>query len=219
MFFRAYTEEDDGDGTACPICYEPWEESGDHRLVSLKCGHLFGESCLNMWFNQQNQVKNRMFCPVCRTKAMPHHIRPIFARRVVQIKYEKINELRTDLAKWKRRCQQLEQQYHRLHHQAQAAASVPLPIQTHSLPPTQISHQAPQVPGPTTTYLHALHSTTAQATPITSAMERPRILTLTPDSVFPPVDYRNRMLRHFLPQPTQVYATPPPFAMENEYTI
>lgn len=26
----------------CSICFEPWTNSGNHRLASLKCGHLFG---------------------------------------------------------------------------------------------------------------------------------------------------------------------------------
>ncbi|KAF9431065.1 RING finger and WD repeat domain-containing protein 3 [Podila epigama] len=30
--------------STCSICFEPWTNSGGHRLVSIKCGHLFGES-------------------------------------------------------------------------------------------------------------------------------------------------------------------------------
>lgn len=36
----------DDDGSICPICLDTWEMSGDHRLTSLKCGHLFGHSCI-----------------------------------------------------------------------------------------------------------------------------------------------------------------------------
>lgn len=38
--------EDDDDGSICPICLDNWDTDGAHRLVSLKCGHLFGESCI-----------------------------------------------------------------------------------------------------------------------------------------------------------------------------
>lgn len=31
------------DQNECIICSEEWTLTGDHRLVSLKCGHLFGE--------------------------------------------------------------------------------------------------------------------------------------------------------------------------------
>lgn len=37
---------DDDDGATCSICLDTWEYKGDHRLVSLKCGHLFGDSCI-----------------------------------------------------------------------------------------------------------------------------------------------------------------------------
>lgn len=33
----------------CSICLEPWTNSGAHRLVCLKCGHLFGEACIERW--------------------------------------------------------------------------------------------------------------------------------------------------------------------------
>jgi hypothetical protein len=27
----------------CPICFEKWSNTGPHRLISMKCGHLFGQ--------------------------------------------------------------------------------------------------------------------------------------------------------------------------------
>lgn len=39
-------DDDDDDGTTCSICLDSWELNGNHRVVSLKCGHLFGESCI-----------------------------------------------------------------------------------------------------------------------------------------------------------------------------
>lgn len=32
----------DEDGNICPVCLEAWTNCGDHRICSLKCGHLFG---------------------------------------------------------------------------------------------------------------------------------------------------------------------------------
>jgi len=37
---------EDDDGSTCSICLDTWQLQGDHRLVSLKCGHLFGDSCI-----------------------------------------------------------------------------------------------------------------------------------------------------------------------------
>lgn len=38
-----------GEEETCSICFEPWTNSGAHRLVCLKCGHLFGEACIERW--------------------------------------------------------------------------------------------------------------------------------------------------------------------------
>lgn len=38
--------DDDEDGVTCSICMDTWNMDGAHRLVALKCGHLFGESCV-----------------------------------------------------------------------------------------------------------------------------------------------------------------------------
>ncbi|VDI38813.1 Hypothetical predicted protein [Mytilus galloprovincialis] len=35
--------EPEDEGNCCPICFEEWTSSGNHRLASLKCGHLFGQ--------------------------------------------------------------------------------------------------------------------------------------------------------------------------------
>lgn len=35
--------------TECTVCYDPCTITGRHRLVSLKCGHLFGKKCIERW--------------------------------------------------------------------------------------------------------------------------------------------------------------------------
>ena len=44
---KGQDEDDDDDGAFCPICFEPWTNSGDHRIASLKCGHFFGQACID----------------------------------------------------------------------------------------------------------------------------------------------------------------------------
>lgn len=41
-------KDEDDDGSTCSICLDSWESeyTADHRLVAMKCGHLFGESCI-----------------------------------------------------------------------------------------------------------------------------------------------------------------------------
>ncbi|RWS31289.1 E3 ubiquitin-protein ligase RFWD3-like protein [Leptotrombidium deliense] len=68
------------DGMTCPICFEQWANSDTHRLVSLKCGHLFGKSCVEKWLREQQTSKRR--CPQCNTSAKISDIRNIYAKRL-----------------------------------------------------------------------------------------------------------------------------------------
>lgn len=34
---------------SCPICLEGLTSSGIHRPACLKCGHIFGEHCIQKW--------------------------------------------------------------------------------------------------------------------------------------------------------------------------
>lgn len=48
----------------CVICSEPFAEVGEHKAVSLKCGHIFGDSCIRRWYTQFNKRS----CPVCKER-------------------------------------------------------------------------------------------------------------------------------------------------------
>lgn len=63
--------DDDDDGSLCPICLDNWTTTGEHRICSLKCGHLFGLSCLNRWINSQTKKT----CPTCKKKVVRSEIR------------------------------------------------------------------------------------------------------------------------------------------------
>ncbi|XP_041983920.1 E3 ubiquitin-protein ligase RFWD3-like [Aricia agestis] len=79
------------DGETCPICLDSWGNSGEHRLVALKCGHLFGSQCVERWLRAQNS-KDRT-CPTCKSKASLKDIRCIYARRLVAADTTQITEL------------------------------------------------------------------------------------------------------------------------------
>ncbi|GIY10990.1 e3 ubiquitin-protein ligase RFWD3 [Caerostris darwini] len=64
------------DGQTCTICFEPWTNSNEHRLVSLRCGHLFGRSCITRW------LKGQARCPQCNARARKSEIRNIYAKSV-----------------------------------------------------------------------------------------------------------------------------------------
>ncbi|XP_068150145.1 E3 ubiquitin-protein ligase rfwd3.L [Drosophila tropicalis] len=75
-------DDDEDDGLTCPICLDSWEMSGDHRLVSLKCGHLYGESCIRRWLTESQRQSSTKVCPQCKAKAGFRDIRHLYAKRL-----------------------------------------------------------------------------------------------------------------------------------------
>ncbi|GAB9470880.1 hypothetical protein Gpo141_00008111 [Globisporangium polare] len=65
--------------TECTICYDPCMISGRHRLVALKCGHLFGKKCIERW------VLERKSCPNCNVAVKKAEIRPLFSDHVAVV--------------------------------------------------------------------------------------------------------------------------------------
>jgi E3 ubiquitin-protein ligase RFWD3 len=64
----------------CIICTELWTNTGDHQLVSLSCGHLFGRRCIEQWLDPKNRQNQR--CPQCNFKAKRKDIRLVYARNL-----------------------------------------------------------------------------------------------------------------------------------------
>lgn len=100
-------EDDEDDGMTCPICLESWEMSGEHRLVSLRCGHLFGESCIRRWLIESQRQSAVKVCPQCKTKAANRDIRCLYAKRVRAIDRTEEHDMRRELEAERRRCQEL----------------------------------------------------------------------------------------------------------------
>lgn len=74
-------DRSDEEDQNCAICLEMWSNVGDHRLCCLKCGHLFGKSCILNWLVKQK--KN--YCPQCNKKAVSYDIRELFASKLVAL--------------------------------------------------------------------------------------------------------------------------------------
>ena len=64
---------------SCPICLDSWSSTGTHRLVSLKCGHLFGQLCIEKW------LSTRFTCPQCNGTSKKSDIRPIYAKVICAV--------------------------------------------------------------------------------------------------------------------------------------
>ncbi|KAI3389320.1 hypothetical protein SNEBB_001437, partial [Seison nebaliae] len=67
-------EEEEGDGNGddeefdnCVICMCPFTVNGKHKMCSLNCGHVFGQSCILEW-NKQT-IGGHCTCPTCKKKS------------------------------------------------------------------------------------------------------------------------------------------------------
>lgn len=79
------------EGELCPICFECWTNAGAHRLVCLKCGHLFGESCIDRW------IKSNPKCPQCNRPSKRTDIRRIYAKTIKVIDTAELDKALKDL--------------------------------------------------------------------------------------------------------------------------
>ncbi|KAJ2671146.1 RING finger and WD repeat domain-containing protein 3 [Coemansia sp. RSA 1085] len=96
------------DCNSCSICMEPWTVSGPHRVVSLKCGHLYGQACAKKWLRRASQKRaqqagaapgSRLWgkCPECNQRADWKDIRPIYARSIVAVDSQQVDQLARQL--------------------------------------------------------------------------------------------------------------------------
>ncbi|GAM27878.1 hypothetical protein SAMD00019534_110540 [Acytostelium subglobosum LB1] len=100
-----------GDEANCVICYDYFHQTGEHRPAALKCGHIFGGSCIRKWLDQK---KSHGMCPNCKEKASKRDIRDIFlpkglcevdptqdalaCRRIIESKDRDIQKLKKKIA-------------------------------------------------------------------------------------------------------------------------
>jgi len=76
---RKSEEEENEEGSNCTICFERWSNSGGHRIASLKCGHFFGQSCIEKW------LRGASSCPNCNEKAARKEVRPHYVSRLAAL--------------------------------------------------------------------------------------------------------------------------------------
>jgi len=74
------SDGEDDDGAVCTICMEPWTNSGKHRIASLKCGHFFGQECIERWLKTPGAG-----CPNCNVKANKKDVRVHFVAKLKAI--------------------------------------------------------------------------------------------------------------------------------------
>eukprot|EP00736_Rhodelphis_marinus_P011783 Rmarinus@m.2541 len=89
--------------STCVICFEQFENAGNHQASSLLCGHLFGKACIKQW------MRTRQLCPICNKPAKLKDVRPVFGatKLVVQDVAEK-ERLRDENIAMKRKLRETE---------------------------------------------------------------------------------------------------------------
>uniref|UniRef100_A0A2K6G1U0 RING-type E3 ubiquitin transferase n=1 Tax=Propithecus coquereli TaxID=379532 RepID=A0A2K6G1U0_PROCO len=85
---------DEDEGETCTICLEQWTNAGDHRLAALRCGHLFGYSCISKWLKGQARK-----CPQCNKKAKHSDIVVLYARTLRALDTSEQERVKSSLRK------------------------------------------------------------------------------------------------------------------------
>ncbi|NWU01004.1 RFWD3 ligase, partial [Urocynchramus pylzowi] len=85
---------DEEEGDTCAICFEQWTNAGDHRLSALRCGHLFGYTCIERWLKGQAGK-----CPQCNRKAKRSDIVVLYARTLKALDTSEQERMRSSLEK------------------------------------------------------------------------------------------------------------------------
>nr|XP_057930802.1 E3 ubiquitin-protein ligase RFWD3 isoform X2 [Doryrhamphus excisus] len=73
------SHSEEGEGDTCSICFEAWTAAGDHRIAALRCGHLFGFTCIQRWLTAQRSAAK---CPQCNKKAKRSDILLLYAPKL-----------------------------------------------------------------------------------------------------------------------------------------
>ncbi|NXH40226.1 RFWD3 ligase, partial [Dicaeum eximium] len=153
----AAVAEDEGD--TCTICFEQWTNAGDHRLSALRCGHLFGYTCIEKWLKGQAGK-----CPQCNKKAKRSDIVILYARTLKALDTSEQERMRRSLEKEQmlRRQAELESAQSRVRLEVLADECTRLRKQVQELK-AQCSVNSLQQPGSSHTCLPgSLHSSQSQ---------------------------------------------------------
>ena len=77
---RILSQGESGESNStCMICMEEWTIGSEHRLCCLKCGHLFGRSCIERWIKEKGAHAK---CPSCNKPAKKVDLRDIWCKAV-----------------------------------------------------------------------------------------------------------------------------------------
>ncbi|KAI8388435.1 uncharacterized protein BYT42DRAFT_560081 [Radiomyces spectabilis] len=110
--------EDDDEAIQCSICCENWTNNGEHQVVSLKCGHLFGKHCIKRWIASATRKfgnNAKVGCPICMQPARKNDLRVIWPTRITAYDATEMEAIKKELEGTRSRVVELEVEYDRLH--------------------------------------------------------------------------------------------------------
>ncbi|XP_030437378.1 E3 ubiquitin-protein ligase RFWD3 isoform X2 [Gopherus evgoodei] len=142
---------DEEEGDTCAICFEQWTNAGEHRLSALRCGHLFGYTCIIRWLKGQAGK-----CPQCNKKAKRSDVVVLYARTLKVLDTSEQERMKSSLEKEQmlRRQAELESAQSRLQRQVLTDECSKLRKQVQELKALMAQHttSASQQPGSSRSY-------------------------------------------------------------------
>ncbi|KAI9315707.1 WD40-repeat-containing domain protein [Dichotomocladium elegans] len=100
--------EDDDAALTCPICLEEMVNSGSRCISSIKCGHLFCESCILDWYIQEIKKNERAKCPSCKSPFKKPDVRRLVTSRLIVHDVSELERVKKELEHEKRQNVELE---------------------------------------------------------------------------------------------------------------
>ena len=90
------------EATECTICCEGCTIVGRHRLVALRCGHVFGKRCIERW------IKARHTCPNCSAVVQCTDICLLFSNHVAVVDNAGLDDMTKKYQEEKQKSRKLE---------------------------------------------------------------------------------------------------------------
>ncbi|KAI9486151.1 MAG: WD40-repeat-containing domain protein [Benjaminiella poitrasii] len=103
-------EEEGTEVTACPLCQTHWTNTGPHRIVNLKCGHVFGKSCIDSHIKDMLMKSSTATCPICNKYITKSEPRTIWPSKLIPENDTDLQPLKVQIQKAKETLQELIQQ-------------------------------------------------------------------------------------------------------------
>ncbi|KAF4039187.1 Ring finger domain [Phytophthora infestans] len=100
--------------TECTICCEDCTIVGRHRLVALKCGHLFGKKCIERW------ICEKRTCPNCSAIVRRTDICLLFSDHVAVVDNSGLEDMTNKFDEERKKNSKLEKEVAELKKQMQA---------------------------------------------------------------------------------------------------